>query len=280
MTLAVEWKAEAGQFLETDGKLLEYACFGPTPAKAMTIVLLHEGLGCLALWRDFPKAIAEATGCGVFVYSRAGYGRSDTVILPRPLDYMTREATDVLPKILDVIGVRRTILLGHSDGATIAAIYTGSHEDHRVRGLILMAPHFFCEEMGVQEIAKAKVAFEQGDLSTRLGKYHSDPTVAFRGWSDAWLDPDFAQWDASDVIDFLRVPVFAIQGHDDQYGTIAQVDTLVDRCYAPVDVAILDDCQHAPHFDQPDVVIAKVREFVERLLKFEPQEIGDASDPV
>lgn len=270
MTLSIDWTSNQGQFLDVGGKSLEYACFGPTPDKAMTIVLLHEGLGCLALWRDFPKAVADAAGCGVFVYSRAGYGQSDAVPLPRPLNYMTLEAADVLPLILDAIGVRKAVLLGHSDGATIAAVYTGSHEDHRVRGLVLMAPHFFAEDIGLREIAKAKVSFEAGDLKDRLGKYHKDPTVAFRGWNDAWLDPEFAQWDVSEVIDFLRVPVLAIQGRDDQYGTVAQLDELESRCYSPVEVVLLDNCKHAPHVDQRDIVVSKVSEFVDRLRKFEP----------
>ena len=166
--------------------------------------MLHEGLGCTALWRDFPRQLTEATGFGVFAFSRAGYGQSDAAELPRPLDYMTREAIDVLPQVLDAIGFERGILLGHSDGASIAAIYAGSVEDFRVRGIVLMAPHFFTEPMGLAEIAKAKIAYEQSDLRAKMAKYHKDPDNAFHGWNDAWLHPQFKQWNIAEVIDYLK----------------------------------------------------------------------------
>ena len=184
-----EWRDGAASTITVNGKTLEAVCYGPPPGKAPTIVMLHEGLGCVALWRDFPRKVAEATGFGVFAWSRAGYGQSDPVELPRPLDYMTREALDVLPGVLDAIGFRYGILLGHSDGASIAAIYAGGVEDFRVRGLVLMAPHFFTEEAGLQAIAAAKTAYEGGDLRERLAKYHGHVDNAFYGWNGAWLDP-------------------------------------------------------------------------------------------
>ncbi|MFW6345192.1 MAG: alpha/beta fold hydrolase, partial [Halomonas sp.] len=161
------WSHETA-YLEADGKRLEYRCWGPGPEEAPTIVLLHEGLGCLVLWRDMPERLAARTGWGVMAYSRAGYGQSDPAELPRPLDYMTREAHEVLPQVLDAVGCRRGILMGHSDGATIAAEYAGGVEDFRVRGIVLMAPHFFTEEMGLAEIARARAAFEEGDLKARM----------------------------------------------------------------------------------------------------------------
>ncbi|WP_432817078.1 alpha/beta fold hydrolase [Sulfitobacter sp. JB4-11] len=251
------------------GKTLEYACHGPPPADAPTLVLLHEGQGCVALWRDFPKALAAATGLGVFVYSRAGYGRSDVADLPRPLDYMTREATGVLGDVLDAIGFQRGVLVGHSDGATIAAIYAGSVPDYRVRALILMAPHFFTEDMGLAEIARTKVAYETGDLPQRLAKYHVDPANTFRGWNDRWLDPAFRDWNVADVIDHWRIPTLAIQGRDDQFGTLAQIREMETRAYAPVDTLILDDCRHAPFLDQPDAVTDAIKEYCDRLLQIE-----------
>ncbi|MEM9011100.1 MAG: alpha/beta fold hydrolase [Pseudomonadota bacterium] len=254
------------------GKALEYACFGPPPAEAPTLVLLHEGLGCLALWRDFPEALAEATGFGVFVYSRAGYGQSDLVELPRPLDYMTREAEEVLPALLDAIGFERGVLVGHSDGATIAAIYAGSVFDMRVRGLVLMSPHFFTEEMGLAAIAKAKADYAGGDLKARMAKYHRDPDITFRGWNDAWLDPGFAEWNVAEVIDYLRVPTLAIQGRQDEYGTLAQLEELEGRSYAPVDTLILDDCRHAPFLDQRQAVLAEIGAFCARLERIEAAE--------
>lgn len=251
------------------GKSLEYACFGPPPAEAPSLVLLHEGLGCLQLWRDFPDALAKATGLGVFVYSRAGYGKSDPVDLPRPLDYMSVEAETVLGPVLDEIGFQRGVLVGHSDGATIAAIYAGSVADYRVRGLVLMAPHFFSEEVGLAEIRKAKDAFVAGDLRAGLTKYHADPDNTFWGWNDAWLHPDFKDWSVADSIDHFRIPALAIQGQDDQYGTLAQITEIESRAYSPVDTLVLEACRHAPHFDQPDAVIQAISEFCARLMQIE-----------
>lgn len=264
----------ASGFITAGGQRLEYKWWGDPSDEAMTIVLLHEGLGSVALWRDFPEHLAATTGCRVFAYSRAGYGQSDSASLPRPLDYMTREAVEILPEVLDAIGFRRGILLGHSDGATIAAIYAGSVEDFRVRGLVLMAPHFFTEPMGLAEIAAAKVAFETTDLRTRLGKYHKNVENAFRGWNDAWLDPAFKAWNVADVIDYLRVPALVIQGEDDQYGTRAQIDELEMRSYAPVDVVIQPDCGHAPHLEHPEAVLSAVTDFCARLERIEAAQVA------
>lgn len=266
-----EWK-QAG-FMVAGGKRLEYACYGPAPTEAPTIVMLHEGLGCIALWRDFPAAVAAATGMGVLVYSRAGYGQSDLADLPRPLDYMTREAVDVLPQVLDAVGVAQVVLMGHSDGATIAAIYAGSVVDMRVRGLVLMAPHFFTEPMGLAAIARAKDAYDTGDLRSKMAKYHRDPDNTFRGWNDSWLHPDFAAWNVSEAIDYLRIPTLAIQGEQDQYGTTAQIAELVDRSYAPVETLMLDDCRHAPFADQPGAVLDAVAQFTARLARIEAAQV-------
>jgi pimeloyl-ACP methyl ester carboxylesterase len=206
---------------------------------------------------------------GVFVYSRAGYGQSDQADLPRPLDYMTREAVEVLPEVLQAIGFQRGILMGHSDGATIAAIYAGSVVDHRVRGLILIAPHFFTEEMGLAEIEKARMAYVTSELKGRMAKYHRDPDKTFFGWNDAWLNPDFNEWNVADVIDYLRIPTLAIQGAKDQYGTLAQIHEVEARSYAPVECVILPETHHAPHLEAPDETLAAVVEFAERLERIE-----------
>lgn len=261
----------AGQ-IRAGGRSLEVAMWGPAPDAAPTVVMLHEGLGCVALWRDVPRLIAQATGWGVLAFSRAGYGQSDPADLPLPLDYMTREAVDVLPQVLDAIGFRRGVLLGHSDGATIAAIYAGSVEDFRVRGLILIAPHFFTEEPGLAEIARARVAFESSDLRGRMAKYHRDPDNAFLGWNEAWLDPGFRAWNVADVIDYWRIPALVIQGREDPYGTLAQVDEVRDRSYAPVDVEILEACGHAPHLERPEPTLGAIAEFVARLERIEAAE--------
>lgn len=264
---------QAGTF-NVDGKNLEHMSWGPPPSEAPTIVLLHEGLGCVALWRDFPEKLAAATGWGVLAYSRAGYGQSDPVDLPRPLDFMTREAMNCMRPVLDQAGIRQAILFGHSDGATIAAIYGGSVQDARVRGLVLMAPHFFHEEMGLAEIARARDTFETGDLRSRLAKYHADPDVAFRGWNGAWLDFDKIDWNVSDVIDYLRIPVLAIQGRNDPYGSHLQIDEIENRSYAPVDTLWLDDCGHAPHLEKPEETLAGVSEFAARLQRIEEEVVA------
>jgi pimeloyl-ACP methyl ester carboxylesterase len=264
-----EWRAGAPDALTIAGKRLETVCYGPAPGRAPTLVMLHEGLGCVALWRDFPQNLADSTGFGVFAYSRAGYGQSDPVALPRPLDYMTLEARETLPALLDAIGFRRGILLGHSDGASIAAIYAGSIEDFRVRGLVLMAPHFFTEPSGLAAIAAAREAYEQGDLRAKLAKYHRDVDNAFFGWSGAWLDPRFKAWNIADCIDYWRIPALAIQGVDDQYGTLAQIREIETRAYSPVDVEIFEGCKHSPHLEQPEKTLAAIADFSARLERIE-----------
>ena len=260
--MAFTWSPGQPGAVRAGGKTLEAACYGPPPSEAPTIVMLHEGLGCVALWRDFPQRLAEGIGYGVFVYSRAGYGQSDPADLPRPLDYMTREAVDVLPEILDASGVEHAILLGHSDGATISAIYAGSIADHRVRGLVLMAPHFFTEPGGLAAIRQAHTAFETGDLRSRLAKYHAEPDVAFRGWNGAWLDPGFESWNVADVLDQMPVPVLAIQGEVDQYGTMAQVEVIAERSPAPISIQMLPGCGHSPYLEEPEKTLAAITRFV------------------
>lgn len=268
-----DWCEGVTGAIQVDGKRLEAICHGPQPDAAPTIVLLHEGLGCLALWRDFPRALAQATGLGVFAWSRAGYGQSDPVELPRPLDYMTREAVENLPRVLDAFGFRRGVLLGHSDGASIAAIHASSITDFRVRGLILMAPHFFTETEGLASIEQARIAYVSGDLRARLAKYHKDVDNAFRGWNGAWLDPGFKSWNIAGSIDYLRVPVLAIQGADDQYGTLAQIREIENRIYSPVDVEILADCRHSPHLEQPERTLAVIADYCLRLSRIEAAEV-------
>lgn len=269
----LEWSSAPDTRLSVRGLELEYACYGPPPDQAPTIVMLHEGLGCVALWRDFPARVAEATGMGVIAYSRAGYGQSDTARLPRPTDFMTREAVEVVPEVLDQIGFQRGILLGHSDGASIAAAHAGSIADMRVRGMILIAPHFFAEPDGLAAISETKQAYERGDLRAKLSKYHTHTDVAFYGWNETWLRDEFRDWDISDVIDYFRVPVLAIQGRDDVYGTLKQVEIIEERSYAPVDLLVLDDCGHAPHQEKPEDVLAAIAEFAERLTRIEAAEV-------
>ena len=219
-----EWKPGETGFIGIDGARLECACHGHPPGEQATIVMLHEGLGSVDLWSDFPDKLAETTGAGVFVYSRAGYGASSPARLPRQPDYMHVEALDVLPKVLDAIGFRRGILLGHSDGASIAAIYAGGIQDHRIRGIALIAPHFVVEDVSVRSIAAIRQTYESGGLREKLARWHKDVDNAFYGWNAAWLDPRFRDWDISDSLAYVRVPVAILQGAADQYGTMRQVE--------------------------------------------------------
>ena len=263
--------------LKIDGVRIEAEMYGPAPERAPTLVLLHEGLGCVAMWRDFPRLLAERTGYGVLVYSRAGYGGSDPVRLPRPLTYMHDEALRVLPAVLDQIGINKCILVGHSDGASIATIYAGSRQDFRIRGLVLMAPHFFVEETTIRAIAAAKQAFETTDLRARLEKYHgANVDIAFWGWNAAWLDPGFRSWRIDDYLAYIRVPMLIIQGEDDQYGTPAQVTAADAATYCPLEALMLDRCGHAPHVDQPKATMGTIAEFVARILAFHEGQRGVA----
>jgi pimeloyl-ACP methyl ester carboxylesterase len=254
-------------FIDIGSARLECRMVGPRPDAAPTLVMLHEGLGSAALWGDFPDRLAAATGTGVFVYSRAGYGRSSPVALPRPLSYMHDEALEVLPKLLEIIGFHRGLLVGHSDGASIATIYAGSVQDHRIRGLALMAPHFFVEDVSVAAIAEARKAYANTDLREKLARWHADVDNAFRGWNDAWLDPAFRQWDITEMLAYIRVPILIVQGAGDQYGTERQIAVAQEECYCPVEVALLPDARHAPHKESPDVTLAAIAAFVNRLLK-------------
>jgi pimeloyl-ACP methyl ester carboxylesterase len=252
---AFQWiEGVSGEVLAC-GKRLEAVAYGPPPDQAPTIVMLHEGLGCVALWRDFPLKLAAATGDGVFAYSRAGYGGSDPVGLPRPLDYMSLETRFSLPAVLQRIRFERGILLGHSDGASIAAIYAGEHLDARIKGLVLMAPHLFTEEPGLASIAEARRAYKTGGLRAKLAKYHAHVDSAFCGWNGAWLDPGFRAWNIEDAVGRWRVPALLIQGVDDQYGTLKQIRAIEARTPAPVESLILEACRHSPQIDQPQATL-------------------------
>jgi pimeloyl-ACP methyl ester carboxylesterase len=253
-------------FLRIGDSDLEYCMIGPVPDAAPTIVMLHEGLGSAGLWGDFPDRLQEATGVGVFVYSRAGYGASSPVALPRPIDYMHREALDVLPKLLAQIGFQRGILLGHSDGASIAAIYAGGVQDHRIRALALMAPHFIVEDISVTSIAGIKAAYETTNLREKFARWHTHVDNAFYGWNGAWLDPRFRDWDIGEYLAYIRVPVAIIQGADDQYGTIRQVEIAREECYCPVDVTILE-AGHSPHREAPGATLNAISDFANAVLR-------------
>ena len=256
-------------FLRISASDLEYRMIGPAPDDAPTIVMLHEGLGSAALWGDFPEKLQAATGAGMFAYSRAGYGASTPAKLPRPLDYMHTEALDVLPRLLDQIGFRHGVLLGHSDGASIAAIYAGAHQDHRVQGVAMIAPHFIVEDISVKSIAEIKTAYETTGLKAKLARWHSNVDNAFYGWNGAWLDPKFRDWDISEYLAYIRVPVAIVQGVDDQYGTMRQVEIAQEECYCPVDVIEIPNAGHSPHREAPGATLDAISEFANAVLRDE-----------
>jgi pimeloyl-ACP methyl ester carboxylesterase len=254
-------------FLRIGDADLEYRMIGPSPDQAPTIVMLHEGLGSAALWGDFPDMLQATTGAGVLVYSRAGYGASSPVKLPRPLDYMHTEALEVLPKLLEAIAFRRGLLVGHSDGASIAAIYAGGVQDHRLRAVALIAPHFIVEDISVASIAEIKTTYETTDLRAKLARWHKDVDNAFYGWNGAWLDPKFLKWDISEYLAYIRVPVAIIQGADDQYGTVRQVEIAREECYCPVDVTLLTGAGHSPHREAPVPTLNAISSFTNAVLR-------------
>jgi pimeloyl-ACP methyl ester carboxylesterase len=268
--------APAG-FLRIGASDLEYRMIGPAADAAPTIVMLHEGLGSVGQWGDFPERLQAATGAGVFVYSRAGYGGSTPVELPRPLDYMHVEALEILPKLLDEIGFRRGLLLGHSDGASIAAIYAGGVQDHRIRGVAMIAPHFVVEDISVTSIARIKQAYETTNLRSKLKRWHGDVDNAFYGWNAAWLDPKFRDWDISEYLAYIRVPIAILQGADDEYGTIRQVEIAREECYCPVDVTIIPAAGHSPHREAPEATLDAISEFAGRILHIHEGSRGRAA---
>ncbi len=251
--------------LDLDDQTLEYREYRPEDPHVPTLVLLHEGLGSLGLWRDFPEKLADETRFRVFAYSRAGYGASSPVPLPRPLTYMHEEAQRVLPQLLEIIEADDVVLVGHSDGASIAAIYAGTFDDPRLRGISLMAPHFIVEDVSVRSIADAKMAYETTDLRDKLAKWHTNVDVAFRGWNDAWLDAEFRNWDIRDFLAEIEVPVQIIQGEGDQFGTIRQIELAREKLREAPDVLLMKDVKHAPWKEGTEATLEAIAAFCERV---------------
>jgi pimeloyl-ACP methyl ester carboxylesterase len=249
--------------LEVGGARLECRRW---PGREPGLVLLHEGLGCVSMWRDFPERLQAASGNAVFAWSRRGYGGSSPAPAPWPVGYMHDEARHWLPQVLQATGFDEMVLVGHSDGASIAAIYAGEQPGPGLRGLVLMAPHFFVEDVSVASIARARVAYETGQLKSRLERHHgANVDGAFRGWNRVWLDPAFRGWDIQAVLPDIHLPTLVIQGADDEYGTLAQVEAAQAGIAAPVTTAVLPACGHAPHRDQPDATLAAISAFLSDL---------------
>ncbi|MDY6879569.1 MAG: alpha/beta hydrolase [Thermodesulfobacteriota bacterium] len=255
------------KLLPVGGKRHEIVWHGPPPDQAPTLVFLHEGLGCVAMWRDFPARLAAATGCGALVYSRLGYGGSDPCALPRSINFMHEEAQTVLPELMRLVGIQRCILIGHSDGGSIAIIYAGSRPEISLLGLITESAHVFCEDITVRSIRKAGEMFAKGTLRQKLEKYHGSNTdCAFWGWNRVWLQPDFRKWNLESYVSGIHVPVLVIQGENDEYGTSAQVASIVRHAGPGVEVLVPPNCGHNPHQEQETVVFQTMKDFICRSI--------------
>jgi pimeloyl-ACP methyl ester carboxylesterase len=247
------------------GHSLEYAWID---GGAPTLVFLHEGLGSIAQWRDFPQRVARATGCRALVYDRYGYGKSDVLRKPRVgTDFMHDGALNELSELLENLKVENPVLIGHSDGASIALIHAGTYP---VRGVVTMAAHVFVEDSGLESIRKLSLAFETGDLPGRLGKYHRNARKTFHLWADAWLDPAFKQWNIEEYLPRIKCPVLAIQGEADEYGTMAQLDAIKSQAGGPCELLKLPDCGHSPHRDQPEKILDSVSAFIKKIIGTNP----------
>ena len=227
------------------------------------LVFLHEGLGSISHWKSFPAKVAASTGCPVLVYSRYGSGNSDPLEKPHAVSYMHDEALKSMPELLAQLKIEAPILIGHSDGASIALIYAAVHD--RVRGLVLLAPHVFVEDLSINSIAEAKHKFETTNLCEKLARHHRDPARTFWGWNNIWLHPDFRRWNIEEYLPRINCPVLAIQGFEDQYGTMAQVEAIARQSAGPVQILRLHDCRHSAHRDQPEAVLDAIRQFVGRV---------------
>ena len=219
----------------------------------------------MSTWGEWPAELARATGREVLAYTRFGYGKSSPAVLPRPLDFMDREARDVLPRVIDAAGFERPVLVGHSDGGTISLL-TAAAGGVPLDGIVTLAAHAFNEPRCIEGVRSARDAFRHGKLRERLARHHGAQTDdAFRGWCEAWLDPGFEHWSIEDDLPGVSVPLLVVQGRDDAYGTLRQVEVIAGRTSGPSRTVVLDDCGHAPHRERPRETIEAIARFVDRL---------------
>lgn len=238
---------------------------GPPIEGAATLVFLHEGLGSIAQWRDFPRQLAQATGLGALVYERYGFGASDPLTEPRDARYLEREAHDVLPELLALCGVATPLLIGHSDGGTIALLYAARFSGH-LRGVITEAAHVMIEEVTLAGIRETVRAFETGGLREKLARFHGDRTdTMFHGWCDTWLSPEFREWSMTECLVDIRCPLLAIQGADDEYGTEAQLQAICGRVSGKGESLMIPECGHIPHHQARETVLLAMKSFIGQL---------------
>jgi pimeloyl-ACP methyl ester carboxylesterase len=252
-------------FVTIAGRRIEYRMIPGDALARPTLVFLHEGLGSLALWRDFPDKVAARLGAPALVYSRFGYGQSDGLLARRTPRFMHEEALEVLPALLDQLAIARPLLIGHSDGASIALIHAAA-SGRPVAGLVLEAPHVFVEPICVESISRIRQTYRTTDLKARLAKYHARVDDAFLGWADIWLEPEFLSWSIEDLVGQVAAPMLLIQGLDDEYGTLAQLDRIEARAPGPISRLVLADCGHSPHRDQEAAVLDAIVAFARRQL--------------
>ena len=253
-------------FVTAGGHRLEYEWVGLGAVGAHVIVMLHQGLGSVALWRDFPKAVHEATGMRALVYSRWGYGKSEPIgEFPHGADYMRREAIAELPDLLRALGVDKPVLFGHSDGGSIALVYAGRGIAPAPLGVICMAPHVMLEKESIVSLAKARVAYEEGDLKAKLAKFHDHVDSAFYGWNVTWLLPALRAWSIEAEVAGIRCPLTVIQGEGDEYGTPAQLDSIRKNSGGRAEIVLLQNCGHSPHIDQRGAVLGALKRLLAQI---------------
>ena len=237
------------------------------PGNGIPILLLHEGLGSVSMWRDFPQQLALATGRPVLAWSRRGYGLSDPLLSRRDPDYMHREA-DAVARLMDTLAIGRAALFGHSDGASISLIAAARFPD-RITALILEAPHVFVEDLSIESIARIKHLYTTTNFSELLARYHRDADRVFWDWNDIWLDPRFRDWSIEELLPAIRAPALLIQGRDDEYGTLEQIDR-IGAALPDAQRLELERCGHAPHRDQAEAVLAATAAFLQRTVRETP----------
>ncbi len=254
--------------LVVNGLRLEYLDLAARPGNGPTLLLLHEGLGSVAMWRQFPEKLAAVTGCRTIVYSRAGYGGSQPMPHPRTPHYLHQEAEGTLPALVAALGINRPVLIGHSDGGSIALIFASAFPEVPL-GVAVMAPHEFIEEETLAGIRAARIAWATTDWPQRLSRFHADAEQVFRDWSDTWLQPEFRDWSIEAGLSRIRCPVLAIQGLEDEYATLRQIDFIAERVPG-TRLLKLPDCGHSPHREQEAAVLVALDGFIRELDSGEP----------